>query len=108
MINSFVKYLQYEKRVSGHTLTSYKTDLKQLNLFLIQTFDENKPENANYGMIRSWIVSLMEEGNDPRSINRKIACLRTYYKFLMKQEVIDKSPMTKIKVLKTKKSYLIL
>ncbi|NJN41727.1 MAG: tyrosine-type recombinase/integrase [Flammeovirgaceae bacterium] len=103
MINSFVKYLQYEKRVSGHTLTSYKTDLKQLNLFLLQTFDENKPENANYGMIRSWIVSLMEEGNDPRSINRKIACLRTYYKFLMKQEVIDKSPMTKIKVLKTKK-----
>lgn len=103
MVRSFYKYLQYEKRVSAHTLLSYQTDLNQFSSYLESVFEEKKSEHANYGMIRSWIVALMGLGMDPRSINRKIACLRTYYKFLLKQEVIDKNPMTKIKILKTKK-----
>lgn len=54
-------------------------------------------------MVRSWIVSLVEKKLDPTSINRKIASLRSYYKFLQRQDLVRKDPMTKIKVLKTKK-----
>ena len=103
MIDSFLKYLQFEKRVSPHTLLAYKTDLQQFAAFIQRTFDELKPEAADYGMIRSWIINLVEGKIEALSINRKIACLRSFYKFLLRQECISKDPMLKIKGLKTKK-----
>jgi integrase/recombinase XerC len=102
MVESFLKYLQFEKRVSPHTILSYKTDLKQFSKFLRETYSE-KPSIANYAMIRSWIVQLVESKIDPLSVNRKIACLRSFYKFLIKREEIEKDPMSKIRVLKTQK-----
>jgi integrase/recombinase XerC len=102
MTESFLKYAQFEKRFSSHTVISYKTDLRQFSDFLSHTY-EVKPEEATYPMIRSWIVSLVESGQTATSVNRKIACLRSYIKFLMKRSVITKNPMLKIKVLKTSK-----
>jgi integrase/recombinase XerC len=103
MVDSFFKYLQYEKRYSPKTITSYQTDIQQFSKFLETSYDEKCPELATYGTIRSWIVSLVEAKLDPRSINRKIACLRSFFKFCLKQEAIEKDPMQKIKVLKTSK-----
>ena len=103
MIDSFLKYLQFEKRVSRHTLLAYKTDLQQFSAFIQNTFAESKPEAADYGMIRSWIINLVEGKIEALSVNRKIACLRSFYKFLLRQECISKDPMLKIKGLKTKK-----
>jgi integrase/recombinase XerC len=103
MIDSFLKYLQYEKRYSPHTIQSYNTDLLQFEQFLANTFPDTQTESADYGIIRAWIVSLVEDELDARSINRKIACLRSYYKFLLKEESIIKNPTTKIRVLKVSK-----
>ena len=103
MVDSFLKYLQFEKRVSQHTVLAYQNDLHQFSTFLSNTFNEQSPEKADYGMIRSWIVQLSESDIEPKSINRKIATLRSYYKHLLRQEVITVTPMTKIRVLKTKK-----
>jgi len=103
MIDSFLKYLQFEKRVSRHTLLAYKTDLQQFSAFIQNTFAESKPEAADYGMIRSWIINLVEGKIEALSVNRKIASLRSFYKFLLRQECISKDPMQKIKGLKTKK-----
>jgi integrase/recombinase XerC len=103
MVESFLKYIQFEKRYSQKTVRSYQTDLRQLTQYLEAQFDGELPEEASYGLIRSWIVSLVEEKLDANSINRKIACLRSYYKFLLRQGVITKDPMMKIKILKTKK-----
>src|SRR5687767_13581526 len=103
MIDSFLKYLQFEKRVSPHTVLAYQNDLGQLNEFLKQNFPETPTEQADYGLLRAWLVSLVEAGIEPVSVNRKIASLRTFYKYLLRQEIILKDPMTKIKVLKTKK-----
>jgi integrase/recombinase XerC len=102
MIESFLKYIQFERRYSPKTLISYKTDLRQFEAYLKKEFESNT-EDANYGMIRGWIVSLSEQKLDASSINRKIACLRSYYKFLRKREVITKDPLLKVKVLKVKK-----
>jgi integrase/recombinase XerC len=55
-------------------------------------------------MIRDWMVHLVEENNSPRSINRKIASLRSYYKFLLKRKSIKKDPTQKIRVLKSGKN----
>lgn len=102
MVESFLRYVEFERRLSPHTVLSYKTDLHQFQIFLKTAYSEN-PESASYAMVRSWIVSLVEEKMDSLSVNRKIACLRSFYKFLIRQERITTDPMMKIKVLKTKK-----
>jgi integrase/recombinase XerC len=103
MIESFLKYLQYEKRVSAHTVLAYQNDLLQFQKFIADNFPESTLQNVEYSLVRSWIVQLIESGLEPVSVNRKIACLRSYYKHLLRQEVIGKDPMMKIRVLKTKK-----
>lgn len=103
MVDTFLKYLQYEKRVSKHTLTAYQSDLDQFQAFIQEVFPDHSPETADYGIVRSWIIQLVDSGIKAASVNRKIASLKTFYKFLMRQEVIKKNPMTKIRVLKTQK-----
>jgi integrase/recombinase XerC len=103
MVESFIKYIQFEKRYSPKTVISYQTDLHQFEEYLKKEFEGTEAQEASYGLVRSWIVSLVEAKLDTLSINRKIACLRSYYKFLLRQEMIIKDPMMKIKILKTKK-----
>ncbi len=103
MVDSFLKYLQFEKRYSLKTVISYQTDLHQFQEFLSTQFDGSKVEEASYGLIRSWIVQLVEQKMGATSINRKIACLRSFYKFLMRQGIVEKDPMQKIKILKAPK-----
>ncbi|HEY3429461.1 MAG TPA: tyrosine-type recombinase/integrase [Cyclobacteriaceae bacterium] len=103
MIDSFLKYLQYEKRVSAHTSLAYKNDLDQFSEFLNEAYDSTPAESANYGMVRSWIIQLVDSKLNATSVNRKIASLKAFYKFLMRQEVISKNPMQKIRVLKSPK-----
>lgn len=92
MIEPFLEYLAFEKRSSGHTVTSYRTDLDQFRKYLLFQYELDKPETATPVMLRSWIVSLMEEKLNPTSINRKMASLRSYYGFLRRRKYITKDP----------------
>jgi integrase/recombinase XerC len=103
MIDIFINYLQFEKRFSKNTSVSYKTDLLQFQDFVFKTYSEKSLKNTTHPMIRSWIVMMVEQNFDPSSINRKIACLRSFFKFLLKQELIASNPTSKIKILKTAK-----
>lgn len=103
MVNSFLKYIAYEKRYSRHTVQSYNNDLKQFQAFTSEKFSTTSLEETTQLMIRSWVLSLMDSGISPRTVNRKLATLRTFYKFLVKREVIVKNPTDKIKALKTEK-----
>ncbi|MEO5644881.1 MAG: tyrosine-type recombinase/integrase [Bacteroidia bacterium] len=96
IFDPFIDYLGFERRLSPHTLTSYRTDLIQFRDFLATTYENLPPQEANYPIIRTWIASLMENGITPRSVNRKITTLRTYFHFLLKNEVISLNPMLKI------------
>ena len=99
----FFKYLQYEKRYSPHTLTSYHTDLGQFAQYLNQVYQIADPAEAGHTIIRSWILTLVQNNIKPRSINRKIACLRSYYRFLLAQQRIEANPMLRIKAPKVSK-----
>ncbi|MEY3416626.1 MAG: integrase [Bacteroidota bacterium] len=103
MIDSFLKYLAFEKRSSKHTITSYTNDLTQFNDFLGINYNAKPPENCDYQIIRTWIMELSQDELKARSINRKIACLRSFYKFLLSRGACTQNPMLKIKSLKTKK-----
>jgi integrase/recombinase XerC len=103
MTESFLKYLQYEKRCSPHTLTSYQTDLVQFHAFLQGTGEFKEPEFADFSAVRGWIISLVDGGISPKSVNRKIATLRAFYKYLLKKGVISADPTLKVKSLKVGK-----
>jgi integrase/recombinase XerC len=92
----FFKYLQFEKRYSPHTLTSYQTDLKQFSTYLAETYQLDDPAAADHTLIRSWIVTLMQKKLDARTVNRKIACIRAYYRFLLRQGRISRNPTLKV------------
>ncbi|MET4105480.1 tyrosine-type recombinase/integrase [Hymenobacter sp. UYP22] len=92
----FFDYLRFERRYSPHTVLSYQTDLRQFSDFLNATFDMAEPAQADHTLIRSWVVDLMQRQHDPRTVNRKIACLRSYYKFLLRTGVVQKNPMLRI------------
>ena len=103
MVDSFLKFISYEKRYSQHTVTSYQLDLQQFSDFIAHKFQTPQPEEATQWMIRSWVLSLMDDGIAASSVNRKIASLRSYFKFLLKRDVIDQDPSTEIKLLRSKK-----
>ncbi len=103
MITAFLEFLKFEKRSSVHTVKSYETDLDQFQKYLRFQYECKQPESATSPMLRSWVVSLMEEGLNPSSINRKIASLRAYYGFLRRKKHIDKDPTKILSALKTRK-----
>ena len=101
MKDAFIKYLKFEKRLSDHTILSYDNDLKQFESFF-KTYSTNKEiKTTDKRAIRSWIVDLSLKKLSPKSINRKIATLKSFFKFLIKREVIEINPSTNITSLKT-------
>jgi integrase/recombinase XerC len=95
-LDQFLNYLQFEKRCSSHTITAYTSDLQAFSLFLKEIYELENLQEINYQQIRSWIVSLLENNYDEKSINRKISCLKSYFNFLVKNYFIPKSPMGKV------------
>src|SRR5690606_20634292 len=102
-IRAFQDYLVKEKNYSPLTVDAYSKDLESLVEFLKAEYDVDALEEVNYGQIRSWIVSLSENGISNRSINRKISSLKTFYRFLLKIRVVEVSPLAKHQPLKTMK-----
>ncbi|MCB0496397.1 MAG: tyrosine-type recombinase/integrase [Cyclobacteriaceae bacterium] len=103
MIDSFLKYIEFEKRYSRHTVVSYKNDLEQFSIFLTSLDSHLTLHSVSYPHLRSWIISLVEDGISPSSVNRKMASLRSYYKFLIKSGTLKKDPTSQLKALRTSK-----
>ena len=103
MIERFLRYIRTEKRYSNLTVSAYKRDLEQFARYLINIYGQNDIVKATTQMARSYIVSLKEKGEESRSINRKMSALRSFYKFCLREEAIEVSPMQGIKSLKQPK-----
>ena len=101
--NKFHDYLLLEKNYSQHTVTAYINDIGFFESFLSNEFEDDNLLRVNYNQIRSWIVSLSDDGISNTSINRKISSLKSFYKFLLKTKQIDSSPLLKHKALKAPK-----
>ncbi len=100
---AFFDYLLLEKKYSQHTYISYKTDLLSFLEFCKSEYEIDTIDQVQYSIIRSWIVKLVASDISNRSINRKIASLKAYYKFLLKIESIEENPLQKHKALKVSK-----
>ncbi|MET1054772.1 MAG: tyrosine-type recombinase/integrase [Pedobacter sp.] len=95
-VESFLTYIQHEKRYSPHTVLAYRTDLLHFTDFILNTY-EMQPEAAKHIHIRDYMVRLMDENIGANSIGRKLSSLRSFYKYLQRRKIVAGSPMAMIK-----------
>ncbi|HJH61425.1 MAG TPA: tyrosine-type recombinase/integrase [Bacteroidetes bacterium] len=100
MIDRFIRYVIVERRYSGHTAAAYKRDLCQFLQYLINIYAIDDLCNANTSMVRSYLVFLKDSGMENRSINRKLSSLRSFYKYCLREGLLEVSPLQGIKSLK--------
>jgi integrase/recombinase XerC len=103
VLEAFLNYLRFEKRYSHHTISSYQSDLAFFFGFTQQLFETQKPQEISSAMIRSWLASMKEKGDSSRSINRRISTLKSFFRYLLRHQIISASPMTTIVSPKVKK-----
>jgi len=102
-ISEFCDYLSHQKRNSIHTVSAYRKDLEQFSQFILSDYHITSFKEVNSFIIRSWMVQLIENDISTRSINRKISTLKSYTKYLLKNNIIEVSPLIKIVTPKTSK-----
>ncbi|MEO5947100.1 MAG: tyrosine-type recombinase/integrase [Chitinophagaceae bacterium] len=94
--SSFIEFLQFEKRYSANTIISYNTDLSDFFDYLKANFGDVELNDINHNFIRSWLASLKSKGLGAKSINRKISSLKSFFKYQLKTETIEISPMGRV------------
>lgn len=100
-LQQFANFLRYEKRCSEHTTTAYLKDLDQFGEFL-KAEQRGEIEAATQADVRAWIVVMMEH-HEPRSINRKLSSLKSFYKFHNREGHLENNPVHLIPALKVSK-----
>ncbi|MBS1319202.1 MAG: tyrosine recombinase XerC [Parabacteroides sp.] len=104
LIDSFLDYLRYERNYSNYTIEAYSKDLRQFEEYVkLNKESVFVPGDVDADLVRSWIVSLMDEKISPVSVNRKLSSLKSFFKLLMKQGSISVNPLRLITGPKTKK-----
>jgi len=102
LTQNFLDYLLLVKRYSSHTVKAYRTDLKLFESYLKDIYSISI-DKANHAMIRSWLVKELNKGNSARTVNRKITTLKSFYKYLFKEQKIKQNPTSRISYSKTSK-----
>ncbi len=107
LISAFSTYLSLEKKYSKHTIQAYVADVQEFETFLLQSEKVVDLSTIHYSQIRSWIVYLVENKINARSVNRKMASLKAFYKFLVLTSQVEKSPFLQHTPLKMEKKVAI-
>ena len=100
---SFINYLKYEKRYSPHTVVAYKNDLDQFVDFTTIVVGEFHVKEVSLDTVRGWLLHLMEQGLTPRSIHRKVTTVKSFYNYLMREEIVDSNPARNVTLPKVRK-----
>ncbi len=95
LINEFLNHLQKNRRCSLHTIKAYESDLTQLQNYLKAQY-EVEVFQANSSNLRSWVVDLLEAGTQNKSVSRKISTLKSFYKYLLRENQISSNPTDKL------------
>ena len=104
LIDQFITYIESEKRFSKLTASAYRRDLTQFAAYLAKTYELEDLTKVTTLMVKSYVVQLKERGLENRSINRKMSTLRSFYKYCLREQKVEKTPMTGIKAMKQPKT----
>ena len=103
LTDSFLDYLLYERNYSEGTVRYYRTDILELQEFGEKLLGDLAPSDVGADLVREWIVSLMDKGYAPNTVNRKLSSVRTYYKYLLKKGLVAADPLRRVTGPKKKK-----
>ena len=102
-IDSFIGYLRTERLYSVHTLRAYENDLLAFKDYVARMDESLLFWEADVDAVRSWVVSLMDAGAAPSSVNRKLSSLRSFFDFLRREGKIMENPVQSLKGPKCRK-----
>lgn len=103
MVDEFLRYIQYEKKYSSHTVSAYTKDISQFCEFLQAEYSITDITEAQPDFLRDWVASMREAGIEARSINRKLSAIRSLYKYMKKRGNATSNLISKISALKMPK-----
>lgn len=104
-VRKFLHYLEHERNCSAYTIVSYEEDLNQFATYLSHTGDDGaeRLETISHQTVRDFLHSLIEKGYSRGSIARKLACLRSFFRFLRRQQMLSTNPAAAIRAPKLPK-----
>lgn len=102
-INDFIEYITFQKRYSDHTSISYTNDLNGFFNYIELRFSNNVLSDIDVSIVRSWLTFLKESGMEPKSLNRKMSCLRSFFNFHIKNDTVKSNPLSQMASIKFKK-----
>jgi integrase/recombinase XerC len=102
-ITAFLSYLQKVKKMSSHTITAYQTDLRDFKDFIINEYKTISILHISHREVRAFMAMQMDNGMSAKSVNRKLSCLKAFFKFLLQQQLISENTVSKIQGPKTPK-----
>lgn len=96
-LESFLKYLAYERNYSDRTIAEYENDLKAFESFYKDLNQTLTWETIDSDVVRDWMVSMMDTGYKPSTVNRRLSAVRSFYKYSLKRGWLKVSPVKNIK-----------
>ena len=103
LIDKFLQYIKLELNLSSHTQVAYGNDLKQWSLFLTGGHDELDVKSVTTSDIRAWMLNLSDNSDSARTLRRKLQAVRSFYKWLMRNGVVDDNPAASVELAKVPK-----
>jgi len=100
LTQTYLDYLLFQRKFSEHTVKAYENDLNQFSNFLSIQFDCSNLAMAKKSMVRSWLVELVEQKHSPRTVNRKLSSVKSFYRYLLKEGEVNSNPASTLKNLK--------
>jgi len=102
-IEEFINYISFEKRYAQNTCTAYQQDLLEFQFFVEKNFETNQPQKVEPEFIRTWIHSFITKKISSVTIHRKISSVKSYYKYLLRNNIVIKNPLLTIQLPKKPK-----
>ena len=97
MIEKFLDYLRDELNRSGRTVESYEEDLRSFERFFKNIDSQLSWQSVDADIIRRWMESMMDKGNNAASVNRRLSALRSFFRFALSRKLVESDPAHLIK-----------
>ena len=97
MIERFLDYLRDELNRSGRTVESYEKDLWSFERFFKNIDSQLSWQSVDADVIRQWMESMMDKGNNAASVNRRLSALRSFFRFALSRKLVESDPAHLIK-----------
>ena len=93
MVDLFLDYLKLERNYSPATVKHYRDDLKEFERFFQELDLQLSWETVDSDIVRRWMEAMMDRGNVASSVNRRLSALRSFYRYALRRNLIEKDPV---------------